>query len=61
MKPVIATPAPRQIMGPTASAYSTAYVKMSKFQMAQVWGCTQGLFMRRVRAAVRQPWPGLCP
>ncbi|KAG2445949.1 hypothetical protein HXX76_000552 [Chlamydomonas incerta] len=39
-----------QIMGPTASAYSTAYVKMSKFQMAQVYAASVmfGYFLRRV-------------
>ncbi|GFR44870.1 hypothetical protein Agub_g6213 [Astrephomene gubernaculifera] len=40
-----------QIMGPTAAgAYSAAYVKMSKFQMAQVYAASVmfGYFLRRV-------------
>lgn len=39
-----------QIMGPTANAYSNAYVKMSKFQMAQVYAASVmfGYFIRRV-------------
>ncbi len=36
-----------QIMGPTANAYSNAYVKMSKFQMAQVGRRAKGVAAER--------------